>query len=92
VSSQEQLKITVNDKGMGIPNEDLEYIFQRFYTVNKAHSRQLGGSGLGLSIVETIIEKHFGKISVASTLGEGTTFTILLPMNQRAAYMEETEA
>jgi two-component system phosphate regulon sensor histidine kinase PhoR len=83
VSAQEQLKIIVADKGMGIPKEDLEYIFQRFYTVNKAHSRQLGGSGLGLSIVETIIEKHFGKISVTSTLGEGTTFTILLPMNHR---------
>lgn len=89
--SQEQLKIIVADKGMGIPKEDLEYIFQRFYTVNKAHSRQLGGSGLGLSIVETIIEKHFGKISVTSILGEGTTFTIILPMNQREAYLEDEQ-
>ena len=76
-----KMKITVADKGIGIPENDLEHIFQRFYTVNKAHSRKLGGSGLGLSIVETIIEKHFGKISVQSQLGEGTTFTIVLPTN-----------
>lgn len=79
---QDQIKLVVSDNGMGIPPEDLEHIFQRFYTVNKAHSRQLGGSGLGLSIVETIIEKHFGKISVTSQLGVGTTFTILLPLKR----------
>ncbi len=75
----EQVKLSVADKGIGIPDGDLEHVFQRFYTVNKAHSQKMGGSGLGLSIVETIIEKHKGKISVTSTLGVGTTFTILLP-------------
>ncbi len=73
-------KVTVSDKGMGIPEEDLDHIFDRFYTVNKAHSRHLGGSGLGLSIVETIIEKHHGKISAQSTIGLGTTFILHLPL------------
>lgn len=72
------IKISIADKGIGIAASDLEHIFERFYTVNKAHSRKLGGSGLGLSIVKTIVDKHFGKISVASHLGEGTTFTIHL--------------
>lgn len=76
---KEWVKLVVEDKGIGIPESDLENIFQRFYTVNKAHSRKLGGSGLGLSIVESIIEKHKGRISVASQLGHGTAFTILLP-------------
>lgn len=72
--------LRVNDKGIGIPSEDLDHIFDRFYTVDKAHSRRLGGSGLGLSIVRTIAEKHFGKVAVESELGEGTTFTITLPL------------
>src|SRR5262249_41073894 len=73
------VEISVADKGIGIPAEDLEHIFEKFYTVDKAHSQKLGGSGLGLSIVKTIIDKHFGKISVVSELGKGTTFTLLLP-------------
>lgn len=73
------IKITVKDNGIGIPKEDLEHVFERFYTVNKAHSRKLGGSGLGLSIVETIINKHFGKVTVTSEINKGTTFTVLLP-------------
>lgn len=73
------IKMKVADKGIGIPTSDLENIFQRFYTVNKAHSQKMGGSGLGLSIVENIVAKHFGRITVESTIGVGTTFTILLP-------------
>lgn len=75
--------ISVSDKGIGIPAPDLEYIFQRFYTVDKARSRKMGGSGLGLSIVETIIEKHFGHISVKSEVGQGTTFTVVLPTTRK---------
>lgn len=75
-----EIKITVADKGIGIPKSDLEHIFERFYTVDKAHSRKMGGSGLGLSIVQNIIHKHFGEISIDSELGKGTTFTILLPI------------
>ncbi len=78
----EEVKITITDQGIGIPEEDLDRIFDRFYTVNKAHSRRLGGAGLGLSIVKTIIEKHEGAISASSKLGQGTTFTILLPKSR----------
>jgi two-component system phosphate regulon sensor histidine kinase PhoR len=77
--SRDFVRISVSDQGIGIPEADLEHIFDRFYTVNKAHSKKMGGSGLGLSIVQTIVEKHLGSISVRSTLGQGTTFTIVLP-------------
>lgn len=73
------VQVRVIDQGIGIPLENLERIFERFYRVDKVHSRKVGGSGLGLSIVETIIAKHFGKISVESVVGQGTTFTLLLP-------------
>jgi signal transduction histidine kinase len=73
--------IDVQDQGIGIPEADLKNVFQRFYRVNKAHSTKLGGSGLGLSIVETIINKHLGKIEVKSSLGQGSTFSIFLPSN-----------
>lgn len=74
------VSIAIADRGMGIPPADLDHIFERFYTVNKAHSRKLGGAGLGLSIVKTIIEKHDGTISVTSEVGKGTCFTILVPV------------
>lgn len=73
----DQVKIEISDKGIGIPLESLDKIFSRFYTVDKARSRRLGGAGLGLSIVKTIVEKHDGEISAASELGRGTTFTLL---------------
>lgn len=75
----DQLKITFKDCGIGIPAADLPHIFERFYTVNKAHSRKMGGSGLGLAIVHNVVTKHHGRISVSSILDQGTTFTILLP-------------
>lgn len=71
--------LAISDKGIGIPAENLEKIFVRFYTVDKARSRRLGGAGLGLSIVKTIVEKHEGEIAVSSELGRGTTFTLRLP-------------
>ena len=74
------IEISIKDKGIGIPKEDIEHIFNRFYTVDKAHSRKLGGSGLGLSITKTIIEKHKGKISVTSLIGQGTEFKVQLPI------------
>lgn len=76
----DEAKIIIKDQGIGIPSKDLEHIFERFYTVDKAHSRKLGGAGLGLSLVKTIIDKHQGSITVESTLGVGTTFTIILPL------------
>lgn len=73
------IKISFADRGLGIPSHELENIFQRFYTVDKARSQRMGGSGLGLSIVETIIYKHYGTISVESKVGQGSTFTLLFP-------------
>ena len=67
------------DNGVGIPEEHMPRIFERFYRVDKARSRQSGGSGLGLAIVKTIVERNKGEISVASTLGKGTTFTVTFP-------------
>lgn len=75
------VELSVADRGMGIPPEDIEHVFHRFYSVDKAHSRRMGGAGLGLSLVETIVEKHRGKISVVSELGKGSTFTIRLPLS-----------
>lgn len=77
------LRVEISDQGIGIPEEDLENIFLRFYRVDKSRSKKMGGTGLGLSIVQTIIDKHFGKISVDSKVDEGTTFSVLLPV-QRA--------
>jgi signal transduction histidine kinase len=74
---KEKVKVCIKDQGIGIPAESLDHIFSRFYTVDKARSRRLGGAGLGLSIVKTIIEKHDGEISVASELGKGSTFTLI---------------
>jgi two-component system phosphate regulon sensor histidine kinase PhoR len=72
-------KISIKDTGVGISERDLEHIFDRFYTVNKAHSRKLGGAGLGLSLVKTIIEKHEGTLHVTSAVGKGSVFTFSLP-------------
>jgi len=75
----------VADKGIGIPEADLEFLFQRFYTVDKAHSRMKGGSGLGLSIVNTIVDKHYGEIKVESDgPGKGSTFTLRLPVDRES--------
>jgi len=78
---ENKVTIEVEDHGIGIPETDLENIFQRFYRVDKAHSSKLGGSGLGLSIAETIVNKHLGEIKVCSSLGKGTTFTLSLPLD-----------
>ena len=71
--------IQIRDTGVGIPEESLPHIFERFYRVDKARSRKSGGSGLGLAIVRIIIERNSGSICVESTLGEGTTFTVSFP-------------
>lgn len=72
--------LTVADTGMGIPEESIPHIFERFYRVDKARSRQTGGSGLGLSIVRSIVERNGGQISVQSQLGKGTVFTLQFPI------------
>ncbi|MBI3900879.1 MAG: hypothetical protein HY324_01855 [Chlamydiia bacterium] len=72
------VSLRVQDEGIGIPEEDLPHIFERFYTVDKARSRKAGGAGLGLAIVKTIVEKHKGKIDVLSEVGKGSVFTIFV--------------
>ncbi|MDD5224236.1 MAG: ATP-binding protein [bacterium] len=75
----DELLIRVRDSGIGIPAEHLPRIFERFYRVDKSRSRKLGGTGLGLSIVKHIVQVHGGRLSVDSTPGKGSTFTIFLP-------------
>ena len=71
-----QISIEVTDHGMGIPKEDIEFIFDRFYRVDKSRARNLGGNGLGLSIAKKIIEYYNGTIQVDSEVGKYTTFKI----------------
>jgi len=71
--------LKVTDTGMGIPEEAIGHVFERFYRVDKARSRATGGSGLGLSIVRTIVQRNRGEIRVESTVGQGTTFTVVFP-------------
>ena len=75
-SKEDEVYLQIEDKGVGIPEESWERIFDRFYTVDKTHSRRLGGAGIGLSIVKIIMDKHDAKIWVTSTPGVGTTFHI----------------
>lgn len=71
--------LTVEDTGMGIPEDSLDHIYERFYRVDKARSRATGGSGLGLSIVRSMVDRNQGKISVQSIFGQGTRFTVEFP-------------
>ncbi|TSI10076.1 ATP-binding protein [Lysinibacillus sp. BW-2-10] len=73
-------KIQVADTGEGIPQEDLPFVFERFYKADKARTRSKGGTGLGLAIAKNIVESHKGNIRVDSIVGEGTTFTFYLPL------------
>ena len=73
-------EIVVRDTGIGIPEVDRQRIFDRFYRVDKARSRALGGAGLGLSIVRWIVELHGGQIHISSSPGRGSTFTVDLPL------------
>ena len=73
--------VTVEDSGLGIPEESIERIFERFYRVDKSHSREIGGTGLGLAITRSSIAMHHGIIKVSSKEGEGTTFTVKIPLS-----------
>ena len=82
-------EISVSDQGVGIAEQDLERIFERFYRVDQARSRETGGTGLGLSIVKHVISNHGGDIQVWSVPGTGSTFTVLLPLTNKAAESED---
>lgn len=74
----DRLKIVVEDSGIGIPKESLNHVFERFYRVDKSRSRDMGGFGLGLSIVKSIVDRHNGTIAVESQLGKGSNFIVEL--------------
>lgn len=72
--------VKVSDSGMGIPQDSLDYIFERFYRVDKSHSREIGGTGLGLAITKSAVVAHRGAIRVQSEMEQGTTFTVRIPL------------
>lgn len=83
-TTEDQLIISIEDQGLGIPKADLPKIFDRFYRVDKARSRAQGGTGLGLAIAKEIIKQHQGFIWAKSEYGKGSTFTLVLPYDQEA--------
>ena len=80
-AEHQDLYLKVEYSGMGSPEESLEHIYERFYRVDKSHSREIGGTGLGLAITRNSILMHRGAIKVHSMLGEGTTFDVRVPLN-----------
>lgn len=73
------IKVIIRDTGIGIPEEEIPHIFDRFYRVDKEHTKKFGGTGLGLAITHWIIKAHNGEILVASSIGKGSEFTVVLP-------------
>jgi signal transduction histidine kinase len=79
-SEKQKIKISIEDTGLGIPEQDLPYLFERFYRVEKSRSRATGGTGLGLSIVKSLVELQKGEIHVNSEVGKGTSFILAFPV------------
>jgi two-component system, OmpR family, sensor histidine kinase SenX3 len=82
---EEIVEVAVTDEGIGIAQQDLGRVFERFYRVDPARSRQTGGTGLGLAIVKHVTNNHGGEVTVWSTVGVGSTFTLRLPLATSAA-------
>ncbi|WP_167628733.1 ATP-binding protein [Listeria valentina] len=80
--ANEQLLISVNDDGTGIPEADIPYLFERFYKADKARKRGKAGTGIGLAIVKNIVDAYNGQITVESTVGKGSSFIVSLPLNE----------
>ena len=83
--------LTVKDTGIGIPDDDLPNIFDRFYRVDKARSREAGGSGLGLSIVKSTVEEHGGTVEALKNEGGGMCFKVTLPYYSGVMVPEQGE-
>ena len=79
-AAEDRISFCVKDNGIGIPEEDQERIFERFYRVEKSRTSEMGGTGLGLAIARELIEAHGGKIQIESQLGKGTAVTVTLPV------------
>ena len=80
-ADHQMFTVEISDNGIGIPEDDLEHIYERFYRVDKSHSREIGGTGLGLAITKNAILLHKGTIKAESVEGEGTTFTVRIPLS-----------
>mgnify|MGYP002514974896 FL=1 len=80
-ADHKDMYIVVADSGIGIPDDSINDIFERFYRVDKSHSREIGGTGLGLAITKNAILMHHGTVKVKSKEGEGTTFTVRVPLS-----------
>lgn len=81
--NREWIKVSIQDTGVGIPEEELTHIFDRFYRVDRARGRETGGTGLGLAIAKEFVQAHGGRIEVVSKLGEGACFTVYLPIKTK---------
>ena len=80
-ADHKDMYIVVEDSGIGIPDDSINDIFERFYRVDKSHSREIGGTGLGLAITKNAILMHHGTVKVSSKVGEGTKFTVRIPLS-----------
>ena len=88
----DSVEVSVRDAGIGIPTRDLERIFERFYRVDQARSRDTGGTGLGLSIVRHVARAHGGDITVESVEGQGSTFRFVLPLEPESVVLQSAPA
>ena len=78
--TEKEAQLQIEDNGIGIPEDSLPYIFERFYRADKSRNRHTGGSGIGLAIVKSIVVAHGGRVEVKSTVNKGSTFTVRLPL------------
>jgi two-component system phosphate regulon sensor histidine kinase PhoR len=76
----QNVQIEVSDTGIGLEEEDIPRIFDKFYRVRSDRTKNISGTGLGLSIVKSVVDAHYGGINVETKIGKGTTFTVLLPV------------
>jgi two-component system sensor histidine kinase BaeS len=80
IKNDEAVAIEIRDTGIGISQQDLPHVFERFYRTDKSRSRATGGFGIGLTIAKSIVKAHGGRITVASEVGKGSIFTVILPI------------